>query len=157
MRKAPGNIAEHQKSRTESFASVARSFGEANNRYQTLAAESFGRAVEIQSQFVGEAYESYIAQMSQIGKMFFAGYSGFIPLPQVRPAANLNKRKTADRHRASTKPKVNSKPRRRAAAAQSMTTSRAAAAQSMTTSRKTGTVATQISKRPAKTERRHKG
>jgi hypothetical protein len=138
MRKAPDNIAEHKKSRTESFASIARSFGEANNRYQTLAAESFGRAVEIQSQFVGEAYESYIAQMSKIGRMFF------IPLPQVRTAANLNKGKTADSHRA--KPKVNSKPRRRAAAAQSITTSR-----------KTGTIARQMSKRPAKTKRRHKG
>jgi hypothetical protein len=140
MRKAPDNIAEHKKSRTESFASIARSFGEANNRYQTLAAESFGRAVEIQSQFVGEAYESYIAQMSKIGRMFF------IPLPQVRTAANLNTGKTADSHRASAKPKVNSKPRRRAAAAQSMTASR-----------KTGTVARQMSKRPSKTKRRHKG
>jgi hypothetical protein len=84
--------------------------------------------------------------MSKIGRMFFAGYSGFIPLPQVRTAANLNKRKTADSHQASAKPKVNSKPRRRAAAAQSMMTSR-----------KTGTVARHMSKRPAKTKRRHKG
>jgi hypothetical protein len=146
MRKAPKNIAEHQKSRTESFASVARSFGEANNRYQALAAESLGRAVEIQSQFVGEAYESYIAQMSRIGRIFFSAQSSFIPIPQVRPAANLNKRKTADSHRVATKGKVNSKPRRRAAAAQSMTTRR-----------KTGTVVRQMSKRSAKTERRHKG
>lgn len=146
MRKAPKNTAEHQKSRTDSFASVARSFGEANNRYQALAAESFGRAVEIQSQFVGQAYESYIAQMSKIGRMFFAAQSSFIPRPKVRLASNLKKRKTADSHRASTKPKVNSKPSRRAAAAQSMTTSR-----------KTGAVVRQMSKRSANAERRHKG
>src|SRR6516164_9879168 len=95
MRKQPKNTAEDKKPGTHRFGSVARSFGEANSRYRALAAESVGRAVEIQSQFVGKAYENYIAEMSKIGRMFFDGYNAFIPRPQALPA-NLNERKAAD-------------------------------------------------------------
>ena len=142
MRKQPKNIAEYKKSGTHRFGSVSRSFGEANSRYQTLAVESVGRVVEIQSQFVGKAYKNYIAGMSKIGRMFFAGYNAFIPRPQALPPANLNERKAADGRPSSARAKVNSKPRRRAAA------------QIMSTKRKTGTVA---KSQMSKTKHRSKG
>jgi len=128
MRKVSKNTAEYKKPGTR-FGSVARSFVDANSRYQALAVESVGRAVEIQSQFIGKAYASYVAEASKIGRMFFAGYNVFIPSPRVLPPANLNERKAADGRLSSAKAKVNSKPRRRAAA------------QSMSTKRKTGMVA----------------
>ena len=40
MRKELKNIAEYKKRSNDAFASVARSFGEANNRFQALAVES---------------------------------------------------------------------------------------------------------------------
>ena len=145
MRKVSKNTAEYKKPGTR-FGSVARSFVDANSRYQALAVESVGRAVEIQSQFVGKAYASYVAEASKIGRMFFAGYNVFIPSPRVLPPANLNERKAADGRLSSAKAKVNSKPRRRTAA------------QTMSTQRKTGMVAkTQMSKRSAKTKHRSKG
>jgi hypothetical protein len=52
MRKELKSIAEYRKPSNDAFASVTRSFGEANNRFQALAVESLGRAVEIQSQYV---------------------------------------------------------------------------------------------------------
>ena len=128
MHKVSKNTAEYKKPGTR-FGSVARSFVDANSRYQALAVESVGRAVEIQSQFVGKAYASYVAEASKIGRMFFAGYNVFIPSPRALPPANLNERKAADGRLSSAKAKVNSKPRRRAAA------------QSMSTKRKTGMVA----------------
>jgi hypothetical protein len=137
MRKQPNNTAEYKKPGTHRFGSVARSFGEANSRYQALAAESVGRAVEIQSQFVGKAYENYIAEMSKIGRMFFAGYNAFIPRPQALPPANLNERKAADGRPSTAQAKK-----------------RRAAAQNMSPKRKTGTVA---KSQMAKTKRRSKG
>ena len=128
MHKVSKNTAEYKKPGTR-FGSVARSFVDANSRYQALAVESVGRAVEIQSQFVGKAYASYVAEASKIGRMFFDGYNAFILRPQALPPANLNERKAADGRLSSAKAKVNSKPRRRAAA------------QSMSTKRKTGMVA----------------
>src|SRR6516162_7837668 len=128
MHKVSKNTAEYKKPGTR-FGSVARSFVDANSRYQALAVESIGRAVEIQSQFIGKAYASYVAEASKIGRMFFAGYNVFIPSPRALPPANLNERKAADGRLSSAKAKVNSKPRRRTAA------------QNMSTKRKTGMVA----------------
>ena len=142
MRKVSKNTAEYKKPGTR-FGSVARSFVDANSRYQALAVESVGRAVEIQSQFVGKAYASYVAEASKIGRMFFAGYNVFIPSPR---ALHLDERKAADGRLSSAKAKVNSKPRRRTAA------------QNMSTKRKMGMVTkTQMSKRSAKTKHRSKG
>ena len=62
MRKELRNIAEYKKPSNDAFASVARSFGEANNRLKALAIESVGRAVEIQSQFVAKAYDTYFSR-----------------------------------------------------------------------------------------------
>jgi hypothetical protein len=145
MRKVSKNTAESKKPGTR-FGSVAHLFVDANSRYQALAVESVGRAVEIQSQLIGKAYESYVAEASKIGRMFFAGYNVFIPSPRALPPANLNERKAADGRLSSAKAKVNSKPSRRTAA------------QNMSTKRKMGTVTkTQISKRSAKTKHRSKG
>ena len=71
MRKELKNIAEYKKPSNDAFASVARSFGEANNRFKALAVESVGRAVEIQTQFVAKAYDTYIYEISKFGRMFF--------------------------------------------------------------------------------------
>ena len=131
MRKELKSIAEYRKPSNDAFASVARSFGEANNRLKSLAIESVGRAVEIQSQFVAKAYDTYISQISKFGRMFFVGYSTFTPRPQSMPYAHLNEKKATDsQQRAPAEAKVNAEPARRRTAAQSMPTKR-----------KTGTVA----------------
>jgi len=155
MRRELKNIAEYQKPSNDSFASVVRSFGEANSRFQAIAVESVGRAVEIQSQFVGKAYDSYISEISKLGRMFFVGYRTFAARPQELPYANLNEKKAADRQQAPlAEAKVNPDSARRRTAAQSMTTKR-----------KTGTVAKSQSgskrssnaKRRAGSVRRSKG
>ena len=131
MRKELNNIAEHKKPSNDALASIARSFGDANNCFQALVAESVGRAVEIQSQFVAKAYDTYISQISKFGRMFFVGYRTFTPRPQSMPYANLNEKKDMDsQQRASAEAKVHAEPARRRTAAQSMPTKR-----------KTGTVA----------------
>jgi hypothetical protein len=123
MRRELKNIAEYQKPSNDAFASVVRSFGEANSRFQALAVESVGRAVEIQSQFVGKAYDNYISEISKLGRMFFVGYRTFTARPQELPYANLNEKK--DRQQAPlAEAKVNPDPARRRTAAQSMTTKR---------------------------------
>ena len=130
MRKELKNIAEYRKPSNDAFA-VVRSFGEANNRLKALAVESVGRAVEIQSQFVAKAYDTYFSEISKLGRMFFVGYSTFTPRPQSMPYANLNEKKAVNsQQRASTEAKVHAEPARPRTAAQTMPTNR-----------KTGTVA----------------
>jgi len=145
MRRDLKNIAEYKKPSNDAFASVVRSFGEANSRFQALAVESVRRAVEIQSRFVGNAYGTYISEISKLGRMFFVGYRTFTAQPQALPYANLNE-KAADRQQGSSaEANVNPEPARRRTAAQSMTTKR-----------KTGTVAKSQSgsKRSAKAKRK---
>src|SRR6478672_7052638 len=131
MRKELKNIAESKKPSNDAFASVARSFGEANNRLKALAVESVGRAVEIQSEFVAKAYDTYFSEISKLGRMFFVGNSTFTTRPQSRPYATLNEQKAVDsQQRASAEAKVHAEPARPRTAAQSRPTKR-----------KTGTVA----------------
>jgi hypothetical protein len=139
------NIAEYKKPSNDAFASVIRSFGDANSRFQALAVESVGHAVEIQSQFFGKAYDTYISEISKLGRMLI-GYRAFTDGPQDLPYANLNEKKPADRQQpASAEAKVNPKHARQRTAAQSMTTKR-----------KTGTVAKSqsSSKRATKAKRK---
>ena len=65
------NITQYRMPSGDAFASVVHSFGEANSRRQALAIESVGRAFEIQSQFVGKAYDTYISEVSKLGRTFF--------------------------------------------------------------------------------------
>ena len=95
MRRELKNIAEYRKPSNDAFA-VVRSFGEANNRLKALAVESVGRAVEIQSEFVVKAYDTYISEISKFGRMFFVGYRTFTPQPQSLPYFNLNEKKATD-------------------------------------------------------------
>jgi hypothetical protein len=128
MRRDLKNTGESKKPDNDAFASVVRSFGKANSRLQVLAIESVGRAVEIQSQFVGKAYDTYITALSQLGRMFFVGYRTPTARPQV---ANLTEKKAANRQvGASDTAKVDLDAKRPRTAAQSMSTKR-----------KTGTVA----------------
>ena len=136
------NIGEYKKPSNDAFASVVRSFGEANTRFQALAVESVGRAVEIQSQFFGKAYDSYISEISKLGRMFI-GYRTLTDRPQDLPYAGLSEKKPPDRQQAaSAEAKVNPKHARQRTAAQSMTTKR-----------KTGTVA-KSHKRSTKAKRK---
>src|SRR6476660_3162348 len=124
MRKEPKNL-EYRKPSNDAFASVARSFGEANNRFKALAVESVGRAFEIQSQFVANAYDTYFSEISKFGKMFFVGYRTFTPRPQSLPSADLDEKREVDnQQRASAEAKVNAEPTRRRTAVQSMPTKR---------------------------------
>jgi hypothetical protein len=112
MRKEVKNFAEYKKPSSDAFALVARSFGEANNRFQALGIESVRRAVEIQSQFVTKASDTYISEMSKLGRMFFVGYSTFTPRPQSMPYANLNEKKAVNsQQRASAEAEVHAVPR----------------------------------------------
>jgi hypothetical protein len=133
-------IAQYRKPSGDAFASVVRSFGEANSRLQALAIEVVGRAVEIQTQFVGKAYDTYISEVSKLGRTFFV-----LARPQ---AANLNeKRLPIEQVRDSARRRI--------------------AAQTMSTERKTGSVAKRDSqsgskrstkaKRKAGSVRRQKG
>ena len=131
MRKELKNIAAPTKPSNDAFGSLSRSFGEANTRFKALAIESVGRAVEIQSQFVANAYDTYISEISKFGRMFFVGYRTFTPRPLSLPYADLDeKRAVVSQQSASAEAKVNAEPTRRRTAAQSMPTKR-----------KTGTVA----------------
>jgi hypothetical protein len=146
MRKELKNIAEYKKPSNDDFASVARSVGEANNRLNALAVESVGRAVEIQSELVAKAYDTYFSEISKLGRMFFVGYSTFTPRPPSMPYTNLNEKKAVNsQQRASAEAKVHAEPARPRTAAQSMPTKR-----------KTGTVAKSqsVSKRSAKAKRK---
>jgi hypothetical protein len=139
------NIAEYKKPSNDAFASIVRSFREANSRFQALAVDSVGRAVEIQSQFFGKAYDTYISEISKLGRTFI-GYRAFADRPQDLPYANLNEKKPADRQQpAPAEAKVNPKLARQRTAAQSITTKR-----------KTGTVAKSqsSSKRSTKAKRK---
>ena len=144
MRRELKNIAEYKKPSNDAFASLVRSIGDANSRFQALAVESVGRAVEIQSEFVGKAYGNYISEISKLGRMFFVGYTTFTARPQELLHANLNE-KAADKPQAPlAKAKVNPDPARRRTAAQRMTAKR-----------KVGTVAkSQSGKRPTKAKRK---
>src|SRR6476469_2364059 len=96
MRKELKNIAGPPKPSTNAFASLSRSFGEANTRFKALAIESVGRAFEIQSQFVAKAYDTYISEISKFGKMFFVGYRTFTPRPQSLPYDYLYAKQAVD-------------------------------------------------------------
>jgi hypothetical protein len=112
MRRELKNIAEYKKPSNEAFASVVRSFGEANGHFQALAVKSVGRAVEIQSQFVGKAYDTYISEISKLGRMFFVGYKTFTARRQELPHANLNQKKPpTDRRPPRLTPRSISSPR----------------------------------------------
>ena len=122
------NIAEYRKPSGDAFASIVRSFGEANSRLQALAIEAVGRAVEIQSQFVGKAYDTYISEVSKLGRTFFV-----FARPQ---AANLNEKRPIGQ--------VADPARRRIAA------------QTMSTERKTGSVAKRNSQAGSKSSTKAK-
>ena len=93
MRRELKNIAEYKNPSNDAFASVARSFGQANSRFQALAVESVGRAVDIQSQFVGKAYDTYISEISKLGRMFSVGFRTFTARP-TRTATCQSQRKS---------------------------------------------------------------
>ena len=113
MRRELKNIAEYKKPSNDAFASVVRSIGDANSRFQALAVESVGRAVEIQSEFVGKAYGNYISEISKLGRMFFVGYTTFTARPQELSHANLNEKAADKRQAPLAKAKVNPDPARR--------------------------------------------
>jgi hypothetical protein len=75
--------------------------------------ESVGRAVEIQAQFVRKAYDTYISEVSKLGRTFFV-----FDRPQ---AANLNEKRLPIGQVGDARRRI--------------------AAQTMSTERKTGTVA----------------
>src|SRR6478752_2367782 len=107
MRRELENIAESKKPSNDAFASIVRSFREANSRFQALAVESVGRAVEIQSQFCGKANDTYISEISKLGRTFIE-YRAFADRPHDLPYANLNEKKPADRQQpAPAEAKVN--------------------------------------------------
>ena len=133
------NIAEYRKPSGDAFASIVRSFGEANSRLQALAIEAVGRAVEVQSQFVGKAYDTYISEVSKLGRTFFV-----FAQPQ---AANLNEKRPIGQV---------ADPARRRIAAQTMSTERKTGSVAKTNSR-AGSKSSTKAKKKAGSVRRQKG
>jgi vacuolar-type H+-ATPase subunit B/Vma2 len=83
------------------FALVARSFGELNRSLQGIAEEiaetskkSVGRAIEIQAQLAKKAYETYISEPLKLGKMFLSGYSMLVRTQRTAAHRVSTKRKT---------------------------------------------------------------
>ena len=88
----------------EGFEAVVRSYGDANKGFQAMVAEvtnyskktfeegtrtfeqlvgakSVEQAIEIQSQYIKNAYEAHIAQMAKLGEMYVSlAQSAFKPL-----------------------------------------------------------------------------
>ena len=120
------NIPENNTPADETLGALAHSINEAANRFQSLALESVRRAVEIQFEVIGKAFDTYISQMSKLGRAPFAMSPTF----------------GGRRHEQSDTPQ-----RTREAQAQlpsveeSLDRGRRVVAQSLTTKRKTGTVA----------------
>jgi hypothetical protein len=80
MRTDPRNINEYRKASSDTFASVVRSFGELNRSLQGIAEEmtetsknAVGRVIEIQAELAKKAYETYLSEVSKLGRMYLAG------------------------------------------------------------------------------------
>jgi hypothetical protein len=95
----------------DGFDAVVSSFGEANKRFQAIAAEitayskksfedgtrafeqllgakSFEQVIEIQSQYARMAYEAYVAELSKLGEMY-AGLTRNAYKPVEQAAAKV--------------------------------------------------------------------
>jgi hypothetical protein len=103
MRRELKDIAE--KSSNNAFKSVVRSFSDANNHFHALAAESLGHAFKIQSEILSKTCETYISEISRVGRMFFAGYTTSTARRPELPHANLTKRLPIDGRAARLRPR----------------------------------------------------
>jgi hypothetical protein len=110
MRRELKDIAE--KSSNNAFELVVRSFSDANNRFHALAAESLGHAFKIQSEILSKTCETYISEISRVGRIFFAGYTTPTAHRPELPHANLNEKITDRRQGGSAQAKINPKPDR---------------------------------------------
>ena len=110
----------------ESLGALARSINEAANRFQSLALESVRRAVEIQFEVIGKAFDTYISQMSKMGRAPFA----MSPIFGGRQQGQSDTPQQT-RHAQEQPPSLE----------EALDRGRRVVAQSLTTKRKTGTVA----------------
>jgi len=118
MRRDPRNINEYRKASSDTFASVVRSFGELNRSLQGIAEEmtetsknAVGRVIEIQAELAKKAYETYLSEVSKLGRMYLAGYGMFVAPAETLPSLGLTKEASAKvqrtaAHRVSTKRKT---------------------------------------------------
>jgi hypothetical protein len=124
MRTDPRNINEYRKASSDTFASVVRSFGELNRSLQGIAEEmtetsknAVGRVIEIQAELAKKAYETYLSEVSKLGRMYLAG-SMFVAPAETLPSLGLTKEASAKvqrtaAHRVSTKRKTGNVAKRR--------------------------------------------
>jgi hypothetical protein len=124
MRRDPRNINEYRKASSDTFASVVRSFGELNRSLQGIAEEmtetsknAVGRVIEIQAELAKKAYETYLSEVSKLGRMYLAG-SMFVAPAETLPSLGLTKEASAKvqrtaAHRVSTKRKTGNVAKRR--------------------------------------------
>src|SRR5215468_8633020 len=85
MRRDHRDIDEYRKAGDDTVASVVRSFTELNRSLQGIAEEmtetskkSVGRAIEIQAQLAKKSYETYLSEVSKLGRMFLSGYGTLV-------------------------------------------------------------------------------
>ena len=99
MRRDPRNIGEHREaSNSNSLASVVRSFSELNSSLQGIAEQmteaskkSVGRAIEIQAQLAKNTYETYLSEVSKLGRMFLSGYGTLAARAETFPSVGLTR------------------------------------------------------------------
>ena len=85
MRRDHTDIDEYRKAGDDAVASLVRSFTELNRSLQGIAEEmtetskkSVGRAIDIQAQLAKKSYETYLSEVSKLGRMFLSGYGTLV-------------------------------------------------------------------------------
>ena len=95
------NLDDYRKANNESFASVVRSLNDVNESWTEFSKNSFSRAIEMQAQYAKKAYESYLSEVSNLGRLFLAGYGRFISqTDDVAHASLTNKKSGGDESKA---------------------------------------------------------
>ena len=123
MRRDHRDINEYWKAGDDTVASVVRSFTELNRSLQGIAEEmtetskkSVGRAIDIQAQLAKKSYETYLSEVSKLGRMFLSGYGMLVARPETLPNVGLTRESArvqrAAAHRVSIKRKTEKVARR---------------------------------------------
>jgi hypothetical protein len=108
MRKEARNIGEeYRKASMESFALVARSLSEVNKGLQKVASEmteysksSVDTVIDLQAQLAKNAYDTYVSQVSNLGRMILVGYGALITRTEELPQVSLIQEGGASRSQA---------------------------------------------------------
>jgi hypothetical protein len=57
--------------------------------------KSVGRAIEIQAELAKKAYETYLSEVSKLGRIYLSGYGMFVAPAETLPSLGLTKEASA--------------------------------------------------------------